>query len=59
MVKNRHNKNLCRYRQIQRQREEQAELDEMDEDMQIIPEDLIKSEHMVNELKETEKIYFD
>ncbi|XP_037809949.1 uncharacterized protein LOC119602476 [Lucilia sericata] len=48
MVKNRHNKNLCRHRQMERQRREQLSVNdslEVDE----IPEDFIK----------TEEIYFE
>ncbi|KAM7345542.1 uncharacterized protein ACRADG_011801 [Cochliomyia hominivorax] len=45
MVKNRHNKNLCRHRQLLRQQQLQAEaLSQETEEMNILPDDYIKQE---------------
>ncbi|KAI8128653.1 hypothetical protein FF38_12073 [Lucilia cuprina] len=49
MVKNRHNKNLCRHRQMERQRLEQQSVNDSLEVEEIITDDFIK----------TEEIYFE
>lgn len=49
MVKNRHNKNLCRHRQMERQRQEQilTEMHEIEDIVDIMPEEFIKTETII------------
>ncbi|XP_065368439.1 uncharacterized protein LOC135960942 [Calliphora vicina] len=49
MVKNRYNKNLCRHRQMERQRQEQVQIEmhEIEDIIDIMPEEFIKTETII------------